>query len=269
LSTVSAHRVVTIVFTLVSMEEAGLRDRGGMLARGPFTPIADRDRVASVAQRIEDAIAAGLLPIGSRLPPEDHLATMLGVSIATLRAALRDLRALGTITTFRGRQGGSVVTVEQPWLLERARRLLAFLGPSEVRDRCDLHGAVLGEGARLGAERATAAERRALLASAASIRATDEQAAELRLHLDIVALSQSTRLVDAELACLLWVGGFLALREPTARDRMVDSIAAVASAVAEADPAGSAAAARRHVRAMASWLHERLIEAHAAPKEEE
>ncbi len=48
------------------------------------------------------AIDAGLLPAGTRLPPERDLARALAVSRPTLRAALTDLRARGLITALQG-----------------------------------------------------------------------------------------------------------------------------------------------------------------------
>lgn len=233
-----------------------------VLRRAPFVPIGGRDLVASVARRIEDAITAGLLPPGSRLPSEEHLATLFGISPATLRAALHELRTLGTITTFRGRLGGSVVTVEPSWVRERAQLRLQQLGPTEVRERGDLHSAILAEGARLAAARATPSERESLAAMCDALgRASDPD--ELRAHLEIVTLSQSARLANAELEAILWLGGLLVVRTDGARAAMRASLARLARCVVEPAPAAAAEAARTHVAGISRWLNEQLIETHA------
>ncbi len=229
-------------------------------ARAPalFRPLGARDRVTSVARRLEDAIAAGLLPPGSRLPPEELLAGTLDVSLTTLRAALHELRTMGTITTHRGRQGGSVVTVEEAWLLDQSRRRLARLRPTELRDTGDLHAAIFAEAARLAAERTTAAERAALKTSTASLEAGDLRA-ELELHLEIASLSQSARLLGAELDYLLSIGGLLRLRDSTACHGHCLSLESVATSILAAQPARAYEAARQHAHALTRWLIEQVV----------
>jgi DNA-binding transcriptional MocR family regulator len=55
-----------------------------------------------IALAFTHAIDAGLLPTGTRLPPERDLADALAVSRPTLRAALTDLRARGLIGAVQG-----------------------------------------------------------------------------------------------------------------------------------------------------------------------
>ena len=60
------------------------------------------------AQRIQDMIKSGVLPLGSRLPSQRELATQLDVSRASLREALSTLEALGLLRT-EARRGTLVV----------------------------------------------------------------------------------------------------------------------------------------------------------------
>jgi DNA-binding transcriptional MocR family regulator len=61
-----------------------------------------------LAHRLRSAIRAGLLDPGTRLPPERSLAAALGVSRATVVAALDELRADGLVSSRHG--SGTVVT---------------------------------------------------------------------------------------------------------------------------------------------------------------
>jgi GntR family transcriptional regulator len=62
-----------------------------------------------IEQWITTAIGRGDLVPGDRLPPEDQLASLLGVSRMTLRQALASLGTLGTIVRKPGRLGGTFV----------------------------------------------------------------------------------------------------------------------------------------------------------------
>src|SRR5919198_6364811 len=82
------------------------------LPDSPFRPVAHRRAFEDVIVQVEEAIAAGTLQPGDRLPPERELAHQLQVSRASVREALRILEAFGVIEARRGRgaDAGSVVT---------------------------------------------------------------------------------------------------------------------------------------------------------------
>src|SRR5579859_8221656 len=85
---------------------------------------------------LADAIAAGRLAPGDRLPTEQDLADWLGVSRMTLRQALAELAQRGLVTRTVGRSGGTFVAepkVEQD--------LTVLAGFSEQLRR---HGLVAG-----------------------------------------------------------------------------------------------------------------------------
>src|SRR5437870_4856974 len=65
-------------------------------------------------ERLGTAIRVGLLPPGSRLPPERELAEQLGIARSTLRQALTTLVQSGHLISLRGRTGGTFVSAAPP-----------------------------------------------------------------------------------------------------------------------------------------------------------
>lgn len=65
-------------------------------------------------ERLGTAIRLGLLPPGTRLPPERELAEQLGISRSTLRQALTTLVQSGHLISLRGRSGGTFVAEAPP-----------------------------------------------------------------------------------------------------------------------------------------------------------
>jgi GntR family transcriptional regulator len=64
---------------------------------------------AQIEERVAEAITAGDLQAGDRLPPERELAGQLGVSRMTLRQALESLSRRGLLVRSRGRRGGTFI----------------------------------------------------------------------------------------------------------------------------------------------------------------
>lgn len=87
----------------------------------PSEPLATEQVVAYVRRLIE----AGDLRSGQRLPAERDLATQVGVSRPTVRAALQSLAALGVVETRHG--AGTFVAVGPPTLGSEPLRYLAAL----------------------------------------------------------------------------------------------------------------------------------------------
>src|SRR3954463_9031870 len=67
--------------------------------------------VSRVGGELRSELAAGGSPPGSRLPTETKLAEHFGVSRPTVRAALRELEALGLVRT---QHGVGTFVAEQP-----------------------------------------------------------------------------------------------------------------------------------------------------------
>ncbi|MGB6458073.1 MAG: GntR family transcriptional regulator [Streptosporangiaceae bacterium] len=91
---------------------------------------------AQIEDWLADAIAAGQLSPGDRLPTENDLAAWLGVSRMTLRHALGELAQRGLVTRAVGRGGGTFVA--EPKLEQDLTTLAGF---SEQLRR---HGKVAG-----------------------------------------------------------------------------------------------------------------------------
>src|SRR5438045_1071942 len=93
---------------------------------GPAPPEILRGSGATVYGQIEDwlaeAIGAGRLAPGDRMPSEQDLAAWFGVSRMTLRQALAKLARRGLVTRTVGRRGGTFVAERK---LEQDRTTLA------------------------------------------------------------------------------------------------------------------------------------------------
>jgi GntR family transcriptional regulator, transcriptional repressor for pyruvate dehydrogenase complex len=63
-----------------------------------------------VKEKICETILAGPLKTGDKLPTEKEMATQFGVSLVTLREALRSLETLGLIEKRKGHKGGNFIS---------------------------------------------------------------------------------------------------------------------------------------------------------------
>ncbi len=162
-----------------------------------FAPIGDSGRAQRVEQRLAEAIRAGLLTDGERLPSESELASMLGVATVTAREALVALRAQGLVTTVRGRGGGSFVTSPRTFDESLLGSRLKAMSRVELRDRGTVYRVILAGCAELAAERADAAEVRDLRDLLVPAEETDLarwRHADSELFLSVAALTQSARM---------------------------------------------------------------------------
>lgn len=78
------------------------RRRDSARASGPLPLVGGTPRYASIASSLAEDIAEGRLAVGGRLPTEQELSAMFGVSRATVREALRRLRAAGLVEAEQG-----------------------------------------------------------------------------------------------------------------------------------------------------------------------
>jgi len=67
-----------------------------------------------VEESIRDLILSGQLEVGKKMPTELEISRQFGVSLVTVREALRGLEALGFVERRRGRRGGIYVTGTKP-----------------------------------------------------------------------------------------------------------------------------------------------------------
>lgn len=73
----------------------------------------------ATVQRLGQSIKLGLFKPGQQLPPERDLASMIGVSRVTVRAAIQVLASGGFLVARRGRTGGTFVVDDPPQWEER------------------------------------------------------------------------------------------------------------------------------------------------------
>jgi DNA-binding FadR family transcriptional regulator len=235
----------------------------GDARRAVFAPLDDGAlRSEAVVRRVGSAIALGLLGDGEQLPAETELATMLNVSMVTLREALADLRELGLVETRRGRGGGSFVRLRDDALAGLADARLADLGTTDLRELGDAHGAVAAASARLAATRASAHEIARLrdivdrLARTESV--TDQRRIDGRFYVEVAACAQSVRLTRQEMELHLELGQLP--WPPAAAPRLFGTIVAthraVIAAIEARDPARARAITEEHIDARTLWAVE-------------
>ncbi|GAA1955834.1 FadR/GntR family transcriptional regulator [Microbacterium deminutum] len=224
-----------------------------------FSPLDAIGRAELVEQRLTDAIVAGVLRDGERLPSESELAKSLGVAVVTAREALEGMRDKGLVQTRRGRDGGSFVTYDRDaagWLIDARLRDLSRI---DLRDLALHTAAIAGTAAEVAADRASeddletlhAIDQRADLSTAGGARR-----AVGRFQLEVAAVSQSPRLVHEELRLqaeagpLLW----LCLREQEYRDESGRRRASIIRAIRDVDPVAARAATVAHIDGALGWL---------------
>jgi DNA-binding FadR family transcriptional regulator len=116
-----------------------------------FARVRSQTAFEETVERLGTAIKLGLLPPGTRLPPERELCARLGIARSTLRQALIALAQSGHLHAARGRGGGTFVADPQPPPQPPAPEVL-----TRWRELCDQRLAVELGVALLAAERADA-----------------------------------------------------------------------------------------------------------------
>jgi GntR family transcriptional repressor for pyruvate dehydrogenase complex len=213
-----------------------------------FAPVAAPSTFEHTVERLGTAIRIGILPPGTRLPPERDLAEQLGISRSTLRQALSTLTVSGHLRAVRGRTGGTFVSESPPiastvpFPLERTRALLDWRMALEL-------GTV-----QLAAKRATDDQRSALREAADTLPARDEDWAVFRradaaFHLQLAEAANTDRVVAATTQLQGELSDLLSSVTPTQRTRetCIAQHCEVALAVADGDAARASTAMRSHL----------------------
>jgi GntR family transcriptional regulator, transcriptional repressor for pyruvate dehydrogenase complex len=164
-------------------------------AAAVFGPVQAPTTFEETVERLGTAIRLGLLPAGSRLPPERDLADQLSISRSTLRQAITTLTQSGHLTSLRGRTGGTFVA-DAPPLAESEH-----VEMDGWRDLLDFRIAVEVGTVLLAAERATD-ESLARLEDQITIMAEAEdfsvfRRADVAFHLGLAEAARAPRLVAA------------------------------------------------------------------------
>ena len=237
-----------------------------------FAPLAAEGRADAVRRRLGEAIALGLLPDGSMLPPESDLAERFGVATVTVREALGTLREDDLIVTRRGRGGGSFVKAPQDGGRAALLARLSHTGLGELRDLADHYGAISGHCAVLAARRADPDDVARLTRLAAQRPRDDDPSETARqegtFHLELAAAAQSARLtreemvLQREIGPVLWLADVETSGAESAREEQsARRHEAIVAAVASGDPDAARREAEDHVTELfeaVKALHRRM-----------
>jgi DNA-binding FadR family transcriptional regulator len=230
-----------------------------------FRAVASRNAFEETVERLEQAIALGILQPGESLPSERRLVTLLNVSRSTLREAIRVLQHAGYVETTRGRGGGTTVVARADQITDKdARRLVRAMG-SGLFDLLDQRRVLESGAAELAAERAGADDVQRLYrllddeAGAAAQRA-DFRRTHSQLHLGIAHAAGSEQLVNgiaevhfrlADVIAAARLAQATINRSPHTHKRIVDAIGRHDAQAARQHMTGHVLATDRFLRSYA------------------
>jgi GntR family transcriptional regulator, transcriptional repressor for pyruvate dehydrogenase complex len=121
-----------------------------------------------ICGRIREAIAAGALKPGDKLPPEREFAVQFGVSRTVLREALRSLEIAGLVRLHKGAKGGAVIQ-DGGAALAQAFKDMIMLGRITTGDLTEARVLIEDVIVRLACARATDEDIAALTANVEKI----------------------------------------------------------------------------------------------------
>jgi DNA-binding FadR family transcriptional regulator len=176
-----------------------------------FAPVRSQTAFEETVERLGTAIKLGLLPAGTRLPPERDLCEKLGIARSTLRQALVALGQSGHLRAVRGRGGGTFVSDPQPPAEPPSPAVLAAW-----HEICDKRMALEIGVAVLAAARATPEMIDQLQEFVTAIDALQHdfgayRQVDVRLHVGLAEATGSQRLVSAVTAVQGEMTGLIAL----------------------------------------------------------
>lgn len=220
-------------------------------------------------RRLGEAIMAGQLALGDRLPPERQLAGSLGVSRGSLREGLRALESIGVLEARRG-QGSSSGSV----LVARRDRLASLLAlHTAIRrvplaDLVEVRVALEAMAARGAAQRCRDPGELEGLVAAMRSAGSDLEFMELdnEFHQTVARLSGNVLLpllMEAlrEAMVRQMLAAFATLEDPASeRKRLLDEHARVTELIVRGDSEAASAALVQHIRC----FYSRLLEGAAA-----
>jgi GntR family transcriptional regulator, transcriptional repressor for pyruvate dehydrogenase complex len=235
-------------------------------ADGPrFAPARRLRALDDVSGQLRDAIVAGAIPAGARLPGERELAERFEVGRPTVREALRSLEALGIVEIRPGRAGGAYAVRPSEATLGSALSTLVSLDGASAQELAEFRLGFEPDTAWWAALRADAQDIATLHRLVGETRARVERVtgdwtpvteADARWH---EALARATR-------NRLRIGISLGLHEPFVRQvpaleraharyarTIPTSLARITRAVRARDADRARAQMREHIEQWARW----------------
>jgi DNA-binding FadR family transcriptional regulator len=216
-----------------------------------FAPVRSQTAFEETVERLGTAIKLGLLPAGTRLPPERDLCEKLGIARSTLRQALVALAQSGHLRATRGRGGGTFVADPLPPAAPPPAEVLA-----DWRDICDKRMAIEVGVATVAAERAEPAMLDTLDALTVALDGMLDdfgayRQADVRLHVGLAELTGSPRLVSAMTEVQGEMTGIISLiaHPPEVLDAANAQHRRLLTALRRHDPGDAARVMAEHVRA--------------------
>lgn len=231
----------------------------------PLSPRPVQSAPEQISASIKQSILDGRLKPGDRLPSEERLATMYGVSRPTVREALRSLRAAHVLASSLGRNGGYRVaemslralggSVAEVISLSLSMQTLTYAQLFEVRHALELLSAATAATQRTGED---LLQLEAALQTTSEAGAGDDPAAALEADLAFHrALAEATHnplivgFVGATATAFRRFSDDAQGVDPT---RLFGHLDAVVAAVEAQDPAAAEAAMRRHLDYFARYF---------------
>lgn len=208
--------------------------------------------VSEVARRLLDLFTSGSIEPGTRLPSERQLAASLAVGRSAVREALAALEMLGIVNVRPG--SGTFLRGQASELLPQTLRWGLLIGEQNTAELLELRSGLEIYVARLAATRATDEQRAALREHVDTMRtAGDDLAAfaraDLSFHLDLAAAADNATLHDLlhVVRSLLQVYADRMVHSPDDARTAAREHGAVADALDAHDPDAAASAMAAHM----------------------
>ncbi|NYI71848.1 DNA-binding FadR family transcriptional regulator [Naumannella cuiyingiana] len=223
----------------------------------PFSPVQPVRLYERIVEQIEQAVRAGELRPGQRLPSERQLVAEFGASRATVREALRVLESNGVVRSRPGDPGGPEVLGFSTAALSRQLQRLAGSAELDLADLVGFRMIMDGAAVTLAAQRRTDDDLATLDALVTEMEAAAERGfgpfseADLAFHEALTRAAGNTLVLLCLQSVRSAVLGLIAdelARASDATARMRESVErhrGVLAAVRAGDGEGGAAIARR------------------------
>ena len=165
-----------------------------------IVPIEKKNISQQIADQIMGNIMRGVWDSGSKLPSENELCLLFGVSRVPIREALRTLNAMGITQTRQGE--GTFISEPTPGLFMNSLVPLLVLNRKSMMDILEYRRIVEPENAALAARNAEQEDIEAMLATLAVMDRVGQPAlefatADMEFHLDIARATKNTLLFGA------------------------------------------------------------------------